>query len=139
MHYKKDRSNYGLFFMPASYTQRQHMILGQLMTNEVLDPAILDAMREVPREPFLPEKLRGAAYVDEDMEIAPGRYMMAPLTFARLLDMAKVTRRCRALVVGTLTGYPAAVIARLAGKVTATENEAGFISAAQAQIQRLGI
>ena len=69
----------------------ENMVLGQLMTNRILDPRILNAMQDVPREPFLPEKLRGAAYVDEDLEVAPGRGLIAPLTLAQLLHLAEVT------------------------------------------------
>ena len=125
--------------MPSSAAQRQHMILGQLMTNEVLDANILAAMEAVPREPFLPEKLRGAAYVDGDLEIVPGRYLMAPLTFARLLQLAEPKPDDRALVVGTLSGYPAAVLSRLVRQVTAIETDAALLAQAAVHFERLGI
>lgn len=125
--------------MPSSAAQRQHMILGQLMTNEVLDADVLAAIESVPREPFLPEKLRGAAYVDGDMEITPGRYLMAPLTFARLVQLAQIKPGDRVLVVGCLAGYPAAVIAKLARQVVATETDATLLAQAAAHLERLGI
>lgn len=123
--------------MPSSAAQRQHMIVSQLMTNEVLDPVILAAIRDIPREPFLPEKLRGAAYVDGDLEVAPGRYLMSPLTFARLIQLAEITKKDRVLVVGCLSGYAAAVVAKLAGKVTAIETDANFIAQATVHMERL--
>src|SRR5690348_12087479 len=101
--------------MPSSNTMRKHMIFGQLYTNDILDKRILDAMAAVPREEFLPEKLRGAAYVDDDLEVSPGRFLMAPLTFAKLLDLAEITPACRVLIVGCLNGYYAAVISKLGG------------------------
>lgn len=115
------------------------MILGQLMTNEVLDPAILQAMQEVPRDKFLPEKLRAAAYVDGELEVVPGRYLMDPLTFARLLHLANISSESRVLLIGCLSGYPAAVIAKLAGEVVATETDAALITQARELLKQLGI
>ncbi|MDE3059773.1 MAG: hypothetical protein KGJ06_02035, partial [Pseudomonadota bacterium] len=85
----------------------RNMILGQLRTGDVRDERVLAAMQTVPRERFLPENLQGAAYVDEDLETHPGRYLMAPLTFARLLALAEISESSRVLVVGALNGYPA--------------------------------
>lgn len=122
-----------------SAVMRKHMILGQLYTNDIADKRILQAMADIPREPFLPENLRGAAYVDEDMEAAPGRYLMAPLTFARLLDLAGITPACRILNIGCLTGYSAAVLSRLGASVVGTDRDTGAIMEARAHMQRLGI
>jgi protein-L-isoaspartate(D-aspartate) O-methyltransferase len=115
------------------------MIQCQLLPNEVLDKDILDALDSVPREPFLPEKLRGAAYIDGDIEMSPGRYLMAPLTFARLLQMAKITYAARVLVVGALNGYAPAVVSRLAVHVTAIDTDAAMLAQAAVHLERLGI
>ena len=52
------------------------MVDGQVRTTDVTDPAILDAMLAIPREAFVDEQRRPLAYIDEDIEIAPGRYLM---------------------------------------------------------------
>jgi len=116
-----------------------NMILGQLLTNDIADKHIFQAMEDIPREPFLPANLRGAAYVDGDLEIVTGRSLIAPLTFARLLDLANITPSCRVLNIGCLTGYTAAIIARLAGHVVAIDSDASVIEAARGHMQRLGI
>jgi protein-L-isoaspartate(D-aspartate) O-methyltransferase len=110
---------------------QKNMAQGQLITNEILDPQILAAMAEIPREEFVPELLRGAAYVDHDLPVGGGRYLQAPLTFAKLLAHAGITPQCRVLNIGAVTGYTAAVIAKLAAHVVAVE-----VGAAAAQLVR---
>ncbi|MEX1148006.1 MAG: protein-L-isoaspartate O-methyltransferase, partial [Sphingomonadales bacterium] len=65
---------------------RDHMIDGQLKPNQVTSPRVLNALRSVPRERFVPGALRSVAYVDEDIEVAPGRFLMEPMVFFRLLQ-----------------------------------------------------
>jgi len=117
---------------------RKNMVLGQLYTQDISDKRILQAMNDIPREPFLPESLRGAAYVDEDLEVSPGRYLMAPLTFAKLLDLARITPECRVLSIGCLTGYSAAILSRLASHVVAIDSDAAAIAQARDHMTRLG-
>ncbi len=116
-----------------------NMILGQLITNEVLDTRILQALNEVPRETFLPPNLQGAAYVDDDMHIGNGRFLISPLTFARLLQLAEITPHCRVLNIGCLTGYTTAILAKLAGHVVATDIDPTLISQSQTNLDGLGI
>ena len=122
-----------------SAEMRKAMILGQLYTNDIVDKRILSAMADIAREPFLPANLRGAAYVDEDMEISDGRYQMAPLTFAKLLDLAKITPNCRVLNIGCMSGYSAAILSRLSDRVTAIDCDTSAVAQAQIQLQRLKI
>jgi len=125
--------------MPASAAMRNNMMLGQLLTNDINDKRILAAMGEIPREPFLPEALRGAAYVDEDLNVGGGRYLMEPLTFAKLLDLAEITPECRALVIGSGSGYAAAVVGKLAGQVTAVDSDESQLQHAYDNMVRLHI
>lgn len=120
-------------------SQAKNMALGQLITNEILDPRILHALTEIPRDLFVPQNLRGAAYADEDLDIGNGRYLMAPLTFARLLSAANLTPESRVLNIGALSGYTAAVISPLAAKVVATENDSALIEQMQSHMVHLAI
>jgi protein-L-isoaspartate(D-aspartate) O-methyltransferase len=115
------------------------MILGQLYTNDIVDKRILEAMADIPREPFLPEGLRGAAYVDEDMDVGNGRYMMEPLTFAKLLDLAEITPACRILNIGCLNGYSAAILSRLGAHVVGVDVDTNAIVEARTHMQSFGI
>src|SRR5689334_20092089 len=100
---------------------RTKMVDGQLRTTDVTVPAILEAMLTLPRENFVDERRKPLAYLDEDIEIAPGRYLMEPSPFAKLLQLAEIGPSDRVLDVGSGTGYSAAVLSRLAGSVVALE------------------
>lgn len=113
---------------------RSHMITGQLMTNDVIDPRILAAIRETPREAFLPESLKHVAYVDEDLPLGQGRYVMEPLVFARLLDASAVQETDKVLDIGVGMGYSTAVLARLTRQVTGLEENEELWQKAQMNV-----
>lgn len=120
-------------------TARSNMIESQLRTNKVTDAAVLEAFEALPRERFLPESRAGVAYVDEDLEVAVGRYLMEPMVLARLLQAAQVQPNDVVLDVGCTTGYSSAILARLAGTVVALESDAALRDRANETLQDLGI
>ncbi len=119
--------------------QRKHMINSQIYTNKVENEFVLAALAAVPREDFVPEKLRGVAYVDEDLDLGEGRFLMEPMIFARLLQLAEIKDSEKVLVVGSSTGYTVAVIAALCKQVIGLENNINFISMAQNSLKKLGV
>lgn len=96
---------------------RRRMVENQLKPNRIVDPRLLAAMGEVPRELFVPTALKGAAYVDEDVPVGDGRWLIEPLALAKLLQAARIRTEDVLLVIGDATGYAGAVAARLAGTV----------------------
>ena len=102
---------------------RLNMVESQIRPNKVSDPAIIEAMLAVPRERFVPAALRGIAYVDEDVPLGGGRYLMEPMVFGRLLQFAAIGRDDVVLDVGCGSGYASAVMAQLARKVVALEDD----------------
>jgi len=117
---------------------RLNMVEGQLRTNEVTDPALLDAFLSVPRERFVPESLRGAAYVDDDIPLGGGRYLLEPLVLARLALLAEAGAADRVMLVGADTGYGAAILARVASSVVALESDPGLAKTARSLLGELG-
>ncbi len=103
---------------------RLAMIDSQIRPNDVTDPRILAAFEAVAREGFVPAAARALAYADVPVEIAPGRFLMEPRCFAKLLQLAAITADDRILDVGCGTGYSAALLARLGGRVVALEQDA---------------
>ncbi|HXV74210.1 MAG TPA: protein-L-isoaspartate O-methyltransferase [Sphingomonadales bacterium] len=122
--------------MTASSTT---LVAGQIRPNRVTDPKILAAFEAVPRERFVPERLRAAAYVDEDIEVKPGRYLMEPAVLARLIDLARVGSGDVVLDIGCATGYSSAVLSYIAPVVVAIEEDAELAKAAGENLQALGI
>lgn len=118
---------------------RRNMVETQLRPNKVTNEALLDALAAVPRERFVPEALRTIAYVDEDVPIAAGRYLMEPMVLGRLLQLAEVKRGDAVLDIGCGTGYTAAVLGRLVGSVVAVESDQDVASRAVAILADLGL
>jgi protein-L-isoaspartate(D-aspartate) O-methyltransferase len=121
---------------------RRAMVDGQVRTNDVTNLALIDAMLDIPREAFVPEHLWALAYLDRDIELQAGngaaRYLLKPVVTARLIQAADIGTTDRVLVVGSATGYSAAVTSRLAGAVVALEEDAALAEAAQNTLRRLG-
>ena len=70
---------------------RTNMVNSQIMTNKVTDDRVTAALLSVPREKFVPKAMAGVAYVDEQVEVGGVRFIMAPMTFARMVQAADVT------------------------------------------------
>lgn len=117
---------------------RTKMVDGQVRTTDVTSLPLLDALLSVPREEFVPTARRSLAYIDEDLEVAPGRYLMEPSPFARLVQLAGIRPADFVLDVGSATGYSAAVLSRLAGAVVALEEDPALVETAQATLSGLG-
>jgi len=110
---------------------RFNMVESQLRTNKILDHAILEAFETLPRERFVPAALRSIAYVDEDIEIAPGRYLMEPMVLGRLLQAAAPQAHETALDVGCGTGYATMMLGRLAATVVGLESDPELVGEAR--------
>lgn len=119
--------------------RRLNMVESQLRTNKVTDPRILRAMADVPREQFVPERLRGVAYVDEDVALGNGRFLMEPMILARLIQAAQIQPSDLVLELGTGCGYATAILARLASTVVSVESDAQLATAATDALRSFGV
>ncbi len=118
---------------------RFNMVESQLRTNKVTDRRLLDAFETVPRELFVPEPLRGIAYVDEDVALGNGRFVMEPRVLARLLQEAQPGPQDVALDLGCGSGYGTAILSRLVATVVALEDDAALAAAANRTLGELEI
>lgn len=118
--------------------QRKNMVESQVRPSDVTDRRITSAMQVVPRERFVPAALAGLAYMDGALAVAPGRSLMAPRTFARLLQLADVRETNKVLIVGALNGYSAAVISGLAHQVVALDCDVSVSAAAKTLLSERG-
>ncbi|HEX4194744.1 MAG TPA: protein-L-isoaspartate O-methyltransferase [Stellaceae bacterium] len=118
---------------------RLNMVEGQLRTNKVTDEAVLDGFLTVPRERFVPTHLRGIAYVDDDVPLGNGRFLVEPLVLARLLQLAEIGKDDKVLEIGCATGYATAILAKIAASVVAVENDPQLAAAARANLAALGL
>jgi protein-L-isoaspartate(D-aspartate) O-methyltransferase len=129
--------------MSAFSIARQKMVDGQVRTSDVTDARIIDAMLAVPREAFVPAKQQSLAYLDLDLDVSDGgsvkRFLIKPAVTAKLLQAAEIGDTDNVLVVGCATGYVAALVARLAARVTATEGVSALAERARDILGQLGI
>ena len=112
----------------TAIVQRRAMVDSQLRTNDVTDPALVAALRDTPREPYLPETARAAAYIDRAIPLSHGRALNPPLTTARLIADAGIAAGQHVLLIGAATGYCAALLAALGARVTAVEEQAELVA-----------
>jgi len=138
--------------MSGFSTARQKMVDGQVRPCDVTDSRIIDAMLAVPREAFVPPGQQAMAYLDIDLDVSAGlsetglsetrlsekRYLIKPVVTAKMLQAAEIRDTDNVLVVGCATGYSAAIVAKLAAQVTATEGDASLATKAKDVLARLG-
>ncbi len=129
--------------MSGFSTARQKMVDGQVRPSDVTDSRILDAMLAVPREAFVPANQRALTYLDLDLDVSEGaspkRFLIKPVVTAKMLQAAEIKQGDNVLLVGCATGYAAAIIAKLAGQVTATESEPSLAAKAREVLAGLGL
>ncbi|HEY0629410.1 MAG TPA: protein-L-isoaspartate O-methyltransferase [Sphingomicrobium sp.] len=109
---------------------RRVMIDNQLRPQGVTDRGVLAAMGKVERERFVPDNIRALAYFDRPLKIGEGRAMMPPAALGRLLTEAAPLPGQRALVIGSGTGYSAAVLKEIGLEVVALESDETLASLA---------
>ena len=128
--------------MSGFSTARQKMVDGQVRTNDVTDRRILDAMLTVPREVFVPASRQALAYLDLDLDVSEGgakRFLIKPQLIGKLLQAAEIGEGDNVLVVGCATGYLAALTAKLAHQVTATESDSALVAKAKDAFAAIGL
>lgn len=120
--------------MSETATALSHMIDCQLRPNEVNDERIIGAISAVSRDMFVPKAKRPVAYVDEDIEVGEGRFLLEPRVFGRMLIAADIQPADIVLDIGCATGYSSAVLAQLAEAVVAVEENETLAATAEKKL-----
>ena len=107
------------------------MVDTQVRPSDVTKFPIIDAMLSVPREVFVPREQAEAAYISENVPIAPGRVVLEPRTLGKLLDALNIAGNELVLDIGAGYGYSSALVARMAEAVIAVEEDETLASEAQ--------
>jgi len=118
--------------------QRRRMVERQIAARGVRDPAVLEAMRNVPRHEFVPPSLRGSAHDDGPLPIGEGQTISQPYIVALMTEALRVGPADRVLELGTGSGYQAAVLATIVDSVFTIEYLPGLARAAAELLARLG-
>lgn len=120
-------------------SRRMMMVDTQVRPSDVTKFPIIDAMLHVPREVYVPRDKREAAYIGENVEIAPGRVLLDARTLAKMLDALDIQPNELVLDLGCGLGYSAAVMARLAETVVAVEEDEALAAEAQRVLSEGGV
>jgi len=119
-------------------TLREAMVARQIEARGIRDPRLLEAMREVPREAFVPGELAPFAYDDSPLPIEAGQTISQPYIVALMIEAAGIAPGAKVLEIGAGSGYAAAVIGRIADAVIAVERHGALARLAQERMDRLG-
>jgi len=109
------------------------------LKERIRDTRVLEAIRDVPRQAFVPPELRARAWEDTSLPIGSGQTISQPLVVARMCELLELRPRDRVLDVGVGSGYHAAVLSRLAGEVVGVERHAALASMATERLAKLGL
>ena len=117
---------------------RRAMVRQQIAARGVYDRRVLEAMRFVPREAFVPERLAELAYEDTPLPIEEGQTISQPYIVAAMAEALELEPRDCVLEVGAGSGYAAAVLGQLAREVWAVERHATLARLARDRMEKLG-
>jgi len=112
--------------------------LVEQLSTEIRDQRVLAAMRHIPRELFIPPESRHLAYADKPLPIGYEQTISQPFIIALMTEALELTGREKVLEIGTGSGYQAAILAELAGKVVTTERVKPLAEMAKILLDRLG-
>jgi protein-L-isoaspartate(D-aspartate) O-methyltransferase len=118
--------------------RRERMVDRQIAGRGVRDPAVLGAMRKVPRESFVPDHLANSADADAALPIGEGQTISQPYVVALMTEALRLQPRDRVLEVGTGTGYAAAVLALIVAEVYTIERLGSLAESARRRLTDLG-
>ena len=124
----------------SDFTLRRTMMVDtQVRPSDVTKFPVIAAMLQVPRESYVPSARREAAYVGENIDLAPGRVVLDPRALAKMLDALDIQPGDLVLDLGAGLGYATAVIARLAEAVVAVEEVPGLAAEAERILSAEGV
>ncbi|HKQ62934.1 MAG TPA: protein-L-isoaspartate(D-aspartate) O-methyltransferase [Candidatus Polarisedimenticolaceae bacterium] len=125
--------------MPRAETKSREQMVVELRARGIAHPGVLEALRQIPRERFVEEALRGSAYSDASLPIGEQQTLSQPWVVARMSELAEPDPHGRALEIGSGSGYQAAVLSKLFERVYSVERLAGLSERARRTLRALGI
>ena len=118
--------------------QREKMVNRQIRARGIRDEAILDAIRAVPRENFVLDKYKAAAYDDSPLPIPAGQTISQPYVVALMIRALRIGPKDKVLEVGSGSGYAAAILSRIVQEVHAVERHEELVAYARERLAQIG-
>ncbi|MGU9962251.1 MAG: protein-L-isoaspartate O-methyltransferase family protein [Candidatus Puniceispirillales bacterium WSBS_2018_MAG_OTU23] len=114
--------------------RRRYMVESQLRTNKVTNTRVLIAFEDTPKEDYVTPDLASFVYIDEDLMLGGGRFMLEPMVFARLVQALELKPNDSVLDIGAASGYSTAILARLCQSVVGIESDAKLAKIGQVNL-----
>ena len=111
-----------------TYLENKNMIDGQVKPLSNIEPSILEALYNIDRKDYIPENFRDFSYSEKNVYIGNGRYLPKPAITAKLLSALKVETLETVLIIGSATGYSAAITSKIAETVICIEEDQDLIT-----------
>ncbi|MBL8858326.1 MAG: protein-L-isoaspartate(D-aspartate) O-methyltransferase [Planctomycetes bacterium] len=118
--------------------QRQRMVARDVVSRGVRSQPVIDALKRVRRERYVPEHLREHAYTDAPLAIGDGQTISQPYIVAYMIEALALAPGARVLEIGTGSGYAAAVLAEIAAEVYTIERHPGLADSAAKRLAKDG-
>ena len=125
--------------MSVYASRRRNMVESQLRVNKVTDDRVIMAFENMPREEFVSPELTGLAYIDEDLVLGSGRFMLEPMVLARLMQALAIKADDTILDIAAGCGYSTAVLSSLGQSVVGIEADESLAHAAQQNLIKLSV
>ncbi|MDD5765438.1 MAG: protein-L-isoaspartate(D-aspartate) O-methyltransferase [Candidatus Marinimicrobia bacterium] len=117
----------------------EEMVREQILSRDILDPAVVSAMRSVPRHAFVNQKYADLAYSDQPLPIGLGQTISQPYVVAFMTQALRISPKSRVLEIGTGSGYQAAVLSKIAREVYTVELLETLAKKAETVLKNIGI
>jgi protein-L-isoaspartate(D-aspartate) O-methyltransferase len=128
-----------MFERAMDFDPNEQMIREQIIRRGVRDSSVLDAMRRVPREIFVPTALQEAAYDDSPLPLGQGQTISQPYIVAYMTSLLRLRGDERVLEIGAGCGYQTAILSHLAREIFSAELEHDLAEVARANLELLAI
>jgi protein-L-isoaspartate(D-aspartate) O-methyltransferase len=118
--------------------KRSEMVKSQIEERGIVDKKVLKAMREIPREEFVPESMKASAYNDNPLPIGNGQTISQPYIVAEMTELLMLRGNEKVLEIGTGSGYQAAILSKLVKKVVTIERVKELADRTKKLLQKQG-
>lgn len=125
--------------MSVYANRRRNMVESQLRVNKVTDDRVIMAFENLPREEFVNPDLKGLAYIDEDLVLGSGRFMLEPMVLARMLQALNIKHDDTILDIAAGCGYSTAILSLIGQSVVGIEADEDLANSAQENLIKLSI
>ena len=121
--------------MTNFFKMRKNMISGQFLPAMIKNDKILKTFSEIPRENFLSDRYKSLSYSDKNIKIKEKRYLISPLNYAKMLQVAEIENKEVTLLIGAGLGYETLILSKISGTVVALEEDEFFFNEAEKNLK----